>query len=381
MADRIYLDNNASTIVDPRVAKVMHEHLMAITGNPSSIHSFGQECRRAIVKARNTIAAFLKVKSHEIIFCSGGTEALNMLIRGVMGAAEPGHIISTDLEHSAVYNTVLDLEKEGSELTLIKPGLCGAATVSDVKNSIKKTTRLIVLMAANNETGVKTDIEGIAALAKESKIPFVVDAVSLMGKDPFTIVDGVSAYAFSGHKFHAPRGIGFAYIKQNLKLKPLIVGGGHEYQRRSGTENTVGIVGIGKAVSLIAEELPAAHQVMTALRDYFELNIMERINDVTINGEGPRIGNTSNLSFGGVEGESLLMNLDLEGIAVSHGSACHSGTLEPSRVLLNMGIEKSLAETSIRFSLSRFTTKDEVDRAIDLICSLVTRLRAIVTRC
>jgi cysteine desulfurase len=230
-------------------------------------------------------------------------------------------------------------------------------------------------MAVNNETGVKTDIEAIAAIAQEHKIPFFVDAVALMGKEEFRIPTGVSAMAFSGHKFHAPKGIGFLMVRSSLKLAPLLIGGDQEYGKRAGTENLSGITGMATAIEILRTELPSASKRMEELRNKFEHELMQRLPDVSINGQGPRVVNTSNLAFQGVEGETLLTALDLAGIAVSHGSACASGALEPSRILLNMGCSKEVAASSIRFSLSRFTTQQEIEFCIEAIVKVVLKLR------
>jgi cysteine desulfurase len=232
-------------------------------------------------------------------------------------------------------------------------------------------------MSVNNETGVKTDIDAIAAILHERRIPFVVDGVAQLGKELFSISTGVSAICFSGHKLHAPKGIGMAIVKGSFKFTPLLLGGGQESNRRGGTENVAGIVGLAEAIRLLKEELPLASTRMLQLRDRLEQGLIQRLSDVTVNGQGPRICNTSNLCFRGVEGESLMMNLDLAGVAASHGSACASGALEPSRVLLNMGLTVEQAASSIRFSLSRMTCEEEIDQALEIIVGVVTRLRSI----
>lgn len=373
---RIYLDNNATTHVDPRVLEAMLAELRDQPSNPSSVHSFGRDARNRLTKARRTIASALGVRPTEILFASGGTEALNMVLRGIFTPQFKGHIISSSVEHSAVYATIQALQCYGCEATFLSPGLWGAVTVDAVRDAIRPSTRLISLMAVNNETGVKTDIEAIAALAQEKGIPFVVDGVALLGKESFVIPEGVSAICFSGHKCHAPKGIGLAVVRHHLKLAPLNTGGGQEYERRGGTENLAGIIGLAEAISIVQQELQHASSQMQQLRDRLEQGMMEVVPDVTVNGEGPRVANTSNLAFHGVEGESLLMNLDLAGIAVSHGSACSSGSLEPSRVLLNMGIPRKQAASSLRFSLSRYTTEEEVDRCIATVAAIVSQLRS-----
>lgn len=377
MRERIYLDSNATTMVDPIVAEAVSRSLLESHGNPSSVHFFGQEAKRCLQEVRRGLASYLGVRPTELIFTSGGTEGLNLLIRGLLPAESKGHIITSDLEHSAVYNTVKGLESQGFEASFLSPGSWGAVRDEELRAALRPDTRLIVLMAANNETGVKMDIPAIAALAGEAGVPLVIDGVALMGKESFSIPAGVTAMAFSGHKFHAPTGVGMVYLRRGQKLTPCFAGGGHEYGMRPGTENLSGIVGLGEAVKLLSHDLLEASERMGQLRDYLEQRLQEELKDVYINGEGPRVANTSNVSFLGVDGEALLMNLDMEGVAVSHGSACAAGALEPSRVLLNMGLSHERAATAIRFSLCRFTTKDEIDRAISIVVQVVSRLRAI----
>jgi cysteine desulfurase len=372
---RIYLDNNGSTSLDPRVLKVLYEHFSTDIGNPSSMHSFGQELRKKLNKARSTIAEYLHVKSNEIIFTSGGTEAANMVIRGVVSQKKTGNIITSNVEHSCVYSTIKFLETSGCKTTFLSPGKWGSISAQAVKEAIRPDTNLIALMAVNNETGVKTDIASIAEIADEASIPFVVDGVSLLGKEPFAIPQGVSAMWFSGHKLHAPKGIGFAFVRTNLKFTPLLIGGEQERGKRGGTENVSGAVALAEAISFLENELQEASFRMKRLRDKLESTLVQLLPGTIVNGEGPRICNTTNLAFEGLEGESILTNLDLEGIAVSHGSACASGALEPSRVLLKMGIPIETARSSIRISLSRFTTEEEIDRAISIIVKVIGKLR------
>lgn len=374
MKQRIYLDNNASTAIDPQVLKAVIEDLSLSEGNPSSIHFHGQEMRNRITKARRLIALKMNVLPSEVIFTSGGTESMNMLLKG-FARQQPGHFVTSNVEHACVYYTAQELEKHGWKASYLPAGEHGAVTPDQVEKAITSNTRFIALMAANNETGVKTDIETIATLAAERRIPFFVDGVALLGKASFTIPSGVSAMAFSGHKIHAPKGIGFAIVRSRTKLEPLLTGGSQEAERRGGTENIHGIVGLAEAVALTIDDLPDSVARMQALRDLFEREVLSLLPGVSINGTGPRIANTSNLAFNGVDGESLLMNLDLAGVSVSHGSACSSGALEPSRVLLNMGIPMEKASSSIRFSLSRFTTEQEIMQAVEVLGIIVRRLQ------
>ncbi len=370
---KVYLDNNATTELDLRVLEAMLLDLKGAPANPSSVHSFGRKARSRLIKARQTIAQCLNVRPNEILFTSGGTESLNTLIRGAFAQGQTGHIITSDIEHSAVYNTVQALEKKGCKATYLKTGLVGAISVSDLEKALTKETRLIVLSAVNSETGVKNDIEAIATIAERAKIPFIVDAVALFGKEAFTIPRGVSALAISGHKLHGPKGIGMSWVHSSFKCEPLLTGGDQEYGKRAGTENLSGILGLAKAIELLSSELPTATERMHTLRDMLESELQKKLGRVHVNGTGPRIVNCSNLAFEGFEGEELLMQLDLAGIAVSHGSACASGALEPSRVLTNMGVPQALARASLRFSLSRLTTPTEITHTINTLCSIIKK--------
>lgn len=372
---RIYLDNNASTPIDARVLAAIEEDLRINYGNPSSIHALGQECKKRLTQARHAIAAFFQVKPSDLIFTSNGTEAINMVIRGLLEPASSGHILTSSVEHSAVYATVKALESKTLHATYLSPGLYGAITPEAVQAALRPDTRLIALMAVNNETGVKTDIDAIAAIAEKARIPFLVDGIALLGKEPFTIPNGVSAICFSGHKLHAPKGIGFAIVRPHLKLSPLITGGEQESGRRGGTENSSGIIALAKAIEILQKELPDASVRMRKLRDKLENALLSHLPNVAVNGAGPRVVNTSNVSFAGIEGDLLLMRLDQEGVEVSHGSACASGALEPSRILLNMDMPMERARSSIRFSLSRMTTDAEIEAAIEIIIRLVRSLR------
>lgn len=365
----IYLDNNATTAVDPRVLDVVIESLRSYAGNPSSTHAQGRASQMRLTKARDRIASFLGVRSKEIIFTSGGTEAANLIIRGILQGLSDSHVVTSSSEHSCVYATIKALEK-GCTVSFLSPGEWGAVTPEEVEKALRPNTRLIALMAVNNETGVKSDIEGIAAIAERRGIPFFVDGVAWLGKEQFKIPKGVSAISFSGHKIHAPVGVGFAFIRNTLKLQPILTGGDQEYGRRAGSENLSGIEGLAKAVEILHEELPASAERMALLRDRLERELMEAIPGVVVNGEGPRICNTTNLAFLGRDAEALMIGLDKAGIAVSLGSACASGAIEPSRVLLNMGISPERAKASLRFSLSRFTTAEEIDMCIASVVRL-----------
>jgi len=364
----IYLDNNATTKIDPLVQETMSLLMTKVIGNPSSLHRHGQMAKAELAAAKKRVASFFGVQTDELVFTSGATEALNMVIR----SAERGsHIITSSLEHIAVLES---LKMSGCSVTYIdpEPGK-GAATVTQVEKALRTNTTMIVIMAANNETGIKTDIEAIADLAYQRRIHLVVDGVAILGKEQLTLSKGVSAICFSGHKIHAPTGIGLAIVRKRFRLCPLILGGPQQQKMRGGTEHLVGIAAFAKAIELF--ELPSANVHMATLRNRFEEGIA-KLSDVIIHGASrDRVCNTSNIGFLGVNGESLLINLDLQGVAVSHGSACSLGTLEPSRVLLNMGISSEIVQSSVRFSVSRFTTQKEIDRAVDIVSIVVHHLR------
>lgn len=367
----IYLDNNATTFLDPIVLKAVESVLTGLYGNPSSIHRYGQAAKALLIHASKQVAAFFEVSQEEIVFTSGATEALNMVIKSMT----PGqHLITSSLEHAAVLEPI---KRSGCSVTYLDPfPTKGAICPDQVEMALKPTTSMIILMAANNETGVKTDIEGIAKLAIKTGIPFVVDGVGILGKEEWKLPKGVAAACFSGHKIHAPAGVGCLVFRKQFKCRPFIVGGAQQNGFRGGTENLAGIIGFAKGLECIKEKIREDQARIQTLRDRFEQGVLKNLSDVVIHGENqPRVSNISNLAFLGVEGETLLMLLDLAGLAASHGSACSSGALEPSRVLLNMGVSSQIARSSIRFSLSRFTTEEEIERAIVIVTEAVTKLR------
>jgi cysteine desulfurase len=366
----MYFDNNATTLIDPEVKLSLDEALKLPFGNPSSSHALGQRAKAILSESRRHIASFLKVKQAQIIFTSGGSEGASLCIQGLISKPQNAHIITSEIEHPCVYDTIQRLASEGAHVTYLPVGLSGAIDIHDLKKAITPQTTAIVLMAANNETGVKQDLHGISSLAEQHRIPLIVDGVSYLGKENIVIPSGVSAMFFSGHKIHAPQGIGFVYIKQGVRLTPQILGGSQEFGMRGGTENMLGIIALSKAIQILAEKGTPAIEHMQAMRDRLENAFLE-LPGVKVNGSGPRICNTTNLSFGGKDGEALLIALDQAGIYVSLGSACSSGALEPSRVLLKMGIPLSEARSSLRFSLSRFNTMEEIGKAIAIIKSLI----------
>lgn len=375
MERKIYLDNNASTPIDKDVLQDIKNFLEYSVGNASSIHSYGRFLNQLLLSSRDTIATYLNVKSNEIIFTSGATESANMFLKGYFAKNPSGHIITSDLEHPCVYKTLQYLESKGLSVTYLKGGQHGAITLDQVKEAIRPDTRLIALMASNNETGVKTDISAIAQLAEKHGIQFFVDAVAFYGKEKFEIPSGISALSISGHKIHAPKGVGLLFVRKNLKLEPLLHGGEHEYGRRAGTENIIGILALSRAIEIVHKNLDINLPKIKSLRDRFEEKLFTTLDKIKINGLGERICNTSNIVFEGIDGEVLLAALDNEGIAASHGSACSSGATEPSRILLNMGLSIADASSSIRFSFSKMNTDDEVEEAAEIIIRLIQNLR------
>lgn len=362
MKKRIYLDNNASTPLDPRVAEAVVQELSFGVSNPSSPHQLGQAARGRLDKARRAVASFFKVKPQEVIFTSSGTESMNFLIQGALRTCK-GEVITSDSEHSCVYQ----LLKDRPETIFLK----GVPTLEAVKAAATDKTALIILMAVNNETGVKTDINLIAHFANEKGIPFIVDGVAWLGKEVVELPSGVSGIGFSGHKIHAPAGIGCALFRSTLKMSPLIVGGAQERGLRGGTENMVGIAAFARALELLSQE---SYDYILSLRERFEEGLLRKIPHALIQGRDyARISNVSNILFPGTDGETFLMNLDQAGVLSSLGSACTSGALEPSRTLLSMGLSYKEAKSSLRFSFSRLNTPEEIDQALEIIHSVYER--------
>jgi cysteine desulfurase len=373
MHAKIYFDNNATTLLAPEVFEAMSQELNAPPSNPSSVHEYGRGARSRLAKARSSIASYLKAKPSEIIFTSGGTESMNGLIQGYCEPLKPGHIITSSIEHSCVQKTLAKLEEKGWKVSYLPASIEGCVSPEQVDSAIEANTHLIVLSAANSETGVKHDIEKIAQIAEKQKIGFIVDAVALLGKSPLTIPKGVTAMGFSAHKFHGPKGIGFCYVKSPTKIKPIIFGGEQEFTLRSGTENLPGIMGLAKAIEMIYESPP--FDEMETHRIYFENQLIKNASPLFINGEGEKVSNVSNIYFPGIDGETLLIQLDMHGVLASQGSACASGSLEPSKVLLGMGLGTDRAKNSLRFSFSRYTTKEDIDRALKIVIALIGQMR------
>jgi cysteine desulfurase len=372
---RIYLDNNATTPVLPEVLDAMRPYFVEHFGNASSIHHHGQETRAAVECARESVANLLGCRASEVVFTSGGTESDNLAI---FGLAKPGdHIITSTIEHHAVMNACKHLQERGCEVTSIPVDGRGLVDPDDVKRALHPNTKLITIMTANNETGVLQPVEEIGKVAAEADVYFHTDAVQAAGKIPIDVSKiGCDLLTISGHKIHAPQGIGALYVRKGTQLEAMLYGGSHERTRRAGTENVPGIVGLGKAAELAQAAFERGDdQKMTAMRDRME-NALRQIEGTGTNGEhAPRVPNTANIYFDHIEGESLVIALDLKGLAVSTGAACSSGAIEPSHVLTAMGLRPDRARASIRFSLGKQNTAEDVDFALDLIPGAVARLR------
>jgi cysteine desulfurase len=369
----VYLDNNASTPVAPRVRKRFDEAIKRYFANPSSTHKAGQEAKAALIQARGQIAECLEVSPQEIVFTASATECANILLRGYCGPLFRGHVITSSIEHAAVFETCQALKAFGVDVTFLPPDERGAIMCVEIEKAIRPDTKLLCFMASNNETGVITDIEALGDLAFRRNIPLIVDGVGYFGKEPLKVYKGISAIFFSGHKFHAPRGAAFMCIKKNLHLTPTITGGHQEGGKRAGTENVPAICALAEAVQMAVDDLELVSGHMGNLRDLFESKLREEIPGMEINGRAAlRVCNTSNIYFPKVDGEAFLISLDLHGVQASLGSACAAGGLEPSRVLLQMDLGRKKASSSLRFSLSRFTTKEEIEKAISVVSSCYT---------
>jgi cysteine desulfurase len=373
---RVYLDNNATTPVLPEVLDAMRPYFGERFGNASSIHHHGQEARAAVEHARESVAALLGCRVAEVVFTSGGTESDNLAIAGL--AAPGDHIVTSSIEHHAVLHACKRLEDTGCEATYLPVDGCGLVDPDDVRRALRPNTKLVSIMMANNETGVLQPVEEIGRIAAEADVYFHSDAVQAAGKVPIDVARiRCDALSISGHKIHAPQGVGALYVRKSTRIQPLFYGGRHERSRRAGTENVPGIVGLGKAAELAMQGFERSEdQQMTALRDRLEQGLLAQVEDSGVNGDGaPRVPNTSNVYFDSIDGEPMVISLDLKGLAVSTGAACSSGALEPSHVLLAMGLRVDRARASVRFSLGKQSTSEDVEFALSLVPKTVARLR------
>ena len=373
---RVYLDNNATTPVLPEVLAVMQCYLGEHFGNASSIHHHGQETRAAVERARESVAALVGCRPSEIVFTSGGTEGDNLAIFGLVKSGE--HVITSTVEHHAVLNSCKQLQASGSEVTYVPVDGHGQVDPDDVRRALRPNTRLITIMMANNETGVLQPVESIAKVATGADVYFHTDAVQAAGKVPIDAKRiGCDLLSISGHKMHAPQGVGALYVRKGTTLRPMLYGGSHERSRRAGTENVPGIVALGKAAELAREAFARGNvEHISALRDRLEQTILGEVESTGLNGEGvPRVPNTTSIYFDCIDGEALVIALDLKGLAVSTGAACSSGAIEPSHVLTAMGLPPERARGSLRFSLGKQNTAEDVYFALVLLRQTVARLR------
>jgi cysteine desulfurase len=379
---RVYMDANATTPLLPEVVQAMYPYWMEHFGNASSIHLHGQQARRGVDHAREILAELFNCHDAEVVFNSGGTEGDNTAVFGLL---RPGdHLITTAIEHSAVLHAAQKVAERGVEVTFIAPQPSGLIDPADIRAALRPNTRLISIMLANNETGVIQPVEEIGTIAAEARAFFHIDAVQAAGKIPIDVRKiGCHLLSISGHKMHAPKGVGAMFVRRGTPVESLLVGGSHERRRRAGTENVAGIVGMGKAAELAMKSLEdGTIDRVAAMRDRLEREIL-RLPGTGANGSAhevapvPRVANTANIWFDNLEGEALVIALDLKGVAVSGGSACHSGATEPSHVLMAMGLDKTRARASLRFSLLKTSTEADVDHVLSVVPEAVERLRAL----
>ena len=379
--DVTYLDNNATTKPAPEVVEAMLPYLTEWYGNPSSMHRFGQRSRQAIDEARGQVAALIGCAEAELLFTGGGTEAVNTAVRGLFAARAPRRkIVTSTVEHSATRELCHQLVKEGGEVVEIAVDRGGALDLDALAAAVDDAAALVTLMWANNETGVLFPVDQVAQICRARRVPFHCDGTQAVGKIPVDVAAlGVDAMSLAAHKFHGPKGAGALYARRGLRYRPLLVGGPQERSRRGGTENVPGIVGMGKAAELARSALPEMGTRVAALRDRLERDILARIPDTHVNGRtDQRLPNTTNVGFTRLEAEAILLLLSEQGVCASAGAACSSGSLEPSHVLKAMGIDPKVAHGAIRFSLSRYTTEAEVDRALEVLPAVIDRLRQVL---
>ena len=375
----VYLDHNASTPVHPEVLQAMLPYFSERFGNASSVHGFGREAREGLETAREQIAGFLRVSKDEIVFTSGGTESDNLGIKGIAAARRSGHIVTSQIEHHAVLRTCETLETQGFTVTYLPVDEYGMVRPEDLEKAIRPDTILVSLMHANSEVGTLQPMSELGKITRGYGIPLHVDAVQTFGKVPIDVdAFGIDLLSFSGHKIYGPKGVAGLYIRKGTRMAAVQHGGDHERRRRAGTENVAGLVGFGKAVEVRGREMAGEAVRLTGLRDKLWEGIRARVDEVRLNGHPTlRLPGTCNMCFRNVESESIVLGLDLKGIASSAGSACTSGSVEPSYVLVAMGLPLDWAMGSVRCSLGRSTTAEDIDYVIDSVVPLTAKLRAL----
>jgi len=375
----VYLDHNASTPVHPEVLQAMLPYFGERFGNPSSVHGFGREAREGLETSREQVATFLKVSKDEIVFTSGGTESDNLGIKGIAAAKRAGHIVTSQIEHHAVLRTCETLESQGFAVTYLPVDEYGMIRPEDLEKAIRPDTIVVSLMHANSEVGTLQPMSEIGRITRERGVPLHVDAVQTFGKVPIDVdAFGIDLLSFSGHKIYGPKGVAGLYIRKGTKMAAVQHGGDHERRRRAGTENVAGLVGLGKAAEIRGREMTRETVRLSGLRDRLWEGIRSRVEDVRLNGHPTlRLPGTCNMCFRNVESESIVLGLDLKGIATSAGSACTSGSVEPSYVLVAMGLPLDWAMGSVRCSLGRGTTAEDIDYVIEATVPLLAKLRAL----
>lgn len=379
--ENVYLDNSATTKMDERVLEEMLPYLKEDYGNASSLYSLGRKSKKAIEDSREKVATILNCRPDEIYFTSGGSESDNTAIKGIARAnrKKGNHIITSKIEHLAVLDTCKELEKEGFDVTYLDVDSKGKVNIEELKKAIRKDTILISIMYANNEIGTIQDISEIGRIARENNVYFHTDAVQAVGNLDIDVqAQNIDSLSLSGHKFYGPKGIGVLYVRKNVKFNKFIAGGHQERNKRAGTENVANIVGLSKALEISYNELKEHREKILYLRNYYEEKVKQNIDNIIINGdEKNRLPGNSNISFIGVNGQDLLLNLDMIGICVSSGSACTSGSIDASHVLIALGVKEEVAKSSIRVSIGKYNTKEEIDYLVENLIEIVKRQRKI----
>jgi len=378
--DVVYLDNNATTRPAPEVVAEMLPFLTEWYGNPSSVHRFGQRARQAIDEARARCAMLIGCGESELMFTAGGTESINSAVRGLLAARSPRkRIVATTVEHSATRELCQQLAKEGAEIVQVRVDREGSLDLDELRMAVTDETALVTIMWANNETGVLFPVEHVAEICRAKRVPYHCDGTQAVGKIPVDVAGlGIDAMSFASHKFHGPKGVGGLFVRRGVRIRPFMIGGPQERGRRGGTENVPGIVGMGKAAELAKDSLPQMQRV-ASLRDWLEWEILERIPDThRMGGREHRLPNTTNIAFARLEAEAILLLLSEQGVCASAGAACTSGSLDPSHVIRAMQIEDKVAHGAVRFSLSRYTTDEEINRALEVLPRVIERLRKVL---